>query len=65
MMDMVLVMTENDITIERFHSLGQHLSKFIRTTRESVCIRNEFNSQRIGLENEHGRRSIVWNTNIT
>ena len=58
-MDLVLAMTESDITIERFQSLGQRLSKFIRITKESVCIRKEFNSQRIGLENEHGRRFIV------
>ena len=59
MMHLVLVMTESDITLERFQSLGHHLSKFIRITKESVRIRKEFNSQRIGLENEHGRRFIV------
>ena len=32
--------------IECFHSRGQHLYKFIGT-KESVCIRKEFNSQRI------------------
>jgi len=58
MMDLVLALTESDITIERFQSLGQHLSKFIRITK-GVCIRKEFNSQRTGLENEHGRRFIV------
>ena len=31
--------------IECFHSRGQHLCKFIGT-KESVCIRKEFNSQR-------------------
>ena len=36
-------------SIECFHSRGQHLCKFIRT-KESVCIRKEFNSQRIGLK---------------
>ena len=28
-------------------------------TKESVCIRKEFNSQRIGLGHQHGRRFIV------
>ena len=32
----------------RFHSRGQHLCKFIGTN-ETVCIRKEFNSQKIGL----------------
>ena len=27
-------------------------------TKESVCIRKEFNSQRTGLEHQHGRRFI-------
>ena len=44
--------------IECFHSRGQHLCKFIGT-KESVCIRKEFNSQRIGLGQQHGRRFIV------
>ena len=44
--------------IERFHSRDQHLRKFIRT-KESVYIRKEFNSQRIGLGHQHGRRFIV------
>ena len=44
--------------IECFHSRGQHICKFIGT-KESVCIRKEFNSHRIGLEHQHGRRFIV------
>ena len=44
--------------IECFHSRGQHLCKFI-ATKGSVCIRNEFNSHRIGLGHQHGRRLIV------
>ena len=44
--------------IERFHSRGQHLCKFIGT-KERVCIRKEFNSQRTGLRHQHGRRFIV------
>ena len=33
-------------------------------TKESVCIRKEFNSYRTGLGHQHGRRFIVWNTNM-
>ena len=44
--------------IECFHSRGQHLCKFIGT-KESVCIRKEFNSHRTGLGLQHGRRFIV------
>ena len=43
---------------ECFHSRGQHICKFIGT-KESVCIRKEFNSQRTGLGHQHGRRFIV------
>ena len=46
------------ITIERFHSRGQHLCKFIGT-KESVFIRKEFKSHRIGLKHQHGRRFMV------
>ena len=49
---------ERSVHIECFHSRGQHLYKFIGTT-ESVCIRKELNSQRIGLGHQHGRRFIV------
>ena len=45
-------------TTECFHSRSQHLCKFIRT-KESICIRKEYNSQRIGLGHQHGRRFIV------
>ena len=44
--------------MECFHSRGQHLCKFIGT-KESVCIRKEFNSHRTGLGHQHGRRFIV------
>ena len=44
--------------IECFHSHGQHLCKFIGI-KESVCIRKEFNSHRIGLGHQHGHRFIV------
>ena len=62
-------------SIERFHSYGQHLCKF-DGTKESVCIRQEFNSQRIGLEHQqgchfivlehqYGHCDIVWKHSIT
>ena len=44
--------------IECFHSRGQHLCKFIGT-KESVCIRKEFNSHRTRLGHQHGRSFIV------
>ena len=46
------------VNIECFHSSGQHICKFIGT-KESVCIRKEFNSQRTGLGHQHGHRFIV------
>ena len=49
--------------IERFHSRGQRLCKFIGT-KESVCIRKEFNSQRIGLGHQYGRRDVMWKHSI-
>ena len=51
------------LSIECFHSRGQHLCKFIGT-KESVCIRKEFNSHRTGLGHQHGGRFIVWDTNM-
>ena len=44
--------------IDRFHSRGQRLCKFIGT-KESVYIRKEFKSHRTGLGHQHGRRFIV------
>lgn len=44
--------------IERFHSCGQLLCKFMGS-KESVNIRKEFNSHTNGLEHQHGRRFIV------
>ena len=49
--------------IECFHSRGQHLCKFI-ATKESVCIRKEFNSQRTGLGHQHGRRDVMWKHSV-
>ena len=46
------------LSIECFHWRGQHLCKFIGT-KESVCMRKEFNSHRTGLGHQHGRRFIV------
>ena len=48
----------NLIYSQRFHSRGQRLCIFIGT-KESVFIRKEFNSHRIGLGHQHGRRFIV------
>ena len=53
-----LVITGHKMSIECFHSRGQHLCKFIET-KENVCIRKVFNSQRIGLGHQHGPRFIV------
>ena len=50
--------TVNKSPMESFHSRGQHLCKFIET-KENVSIRKEFNSHRIGLVHQHGRRFIV------
>ena len=44
--------------IECFHSRGQDLCKLI-ATKESICIRKEFNSHRISLGHQHGRRFFV------
>ena len=44
-----------------FHSRGHHLCNFIET-KESLCIRKEFNSQRILLGHQHGRHFIVFGT---
>ena len=44
--------------IECFHSRGQNLCKYIGT-KESVYITKEFNSHRIGLGHQHGRRFIA------
>ena len=59
--------------IERFHSRGQHLWKFIET-KENVYIRKEFNSHRTGLRHhgrhfivlghQYGRRNVMWKHSI-
>ena len=52
---------------ERFHSRGQQLCKRIGT-KESLYIRKEFNSHRIGLGHQHGRRFMTllsfWGTDM-
>ena len=50
-------------SIERFHSRGQYLCKFIGT-KESICIRKEFNSHKIGLGHQYGRRDVMWKHSI-
>ena len=50
--------SEFDSAIACFHSRGQHLCKCIGT-KENVCIRKEFNSQRIGLGHQHCRRDVM------
>ena len=49
--------------IECFHSRGQHLCKFIGT-KESVCIRKEFNSHRTCLGLQLVAVSLFWDTNM-
>ena len=44
-----------EIAVERFHSRGQRLCKFVGT-KESVYIRKEFNSHWIVLEHQYGCR---------
>ena len=47
------------LQIQRFHSRGQHLCKFIGT-KESVYIRKEFSQlPQDWLARQHGRRFIV------
>ena len=53
----------NLIYSQRFRSRGQRLCIFIGT-KESVFIRKEFNSHRIGLGHQHGRRLLFWKTNM-
>ena len=43
--------------IKRFHPRDQHLCKFFET-KGSVYITKEFNSDRICLVHQHGRRFI-------
>ena len=45
--------------VERIHSRVQQPWKFTGTTEDSVYIRKELNSHRIGLVNQHGHRFIV------
>ena len=49
--------------MERFHSRGHHLCKFIRT-KESVCIRKEFNPKGTVWDTNTATGSLFWNTNM-
>ena len=51
------------IPIECFHSRGQHICKFIGT-KESVCIRKEFNSQGSVWDTNMAAVSLFWDTNM-
>ena len=51
------------ISIECFHSRGQRLRKLIGT-KESVCIRKEFNSHRIGSDTNMAQVLFFWDTNM-
>ena len=44
--------------MERFHSRDQRPYWFNKT-KESICIKIEFNSQRVSLVHQYGRRSFV------
>ena len=48
----------NISSMERFHSRGHELCKFI-AKKESFYIIKEFNSHRAGLGHQHGRRLTV------
>ena len=46
------------LTIERFHSRG-HRPYWFSETKDNVCIKIQFNSRRIGLVHQYGRRFFV------
>ena len=48
---------------ETFHLRGHHLWQ-LSGTKESIYLRKEFNSHRIGLENQHGHCLLFWNTKM-
>ena len=50
--------------IDRFHSRGQHLCKFIGT-KESVYIRKEFNSTGLVWNTNMAAVSLFWDINMT
>ena len=49
--------------IECFHSLGQHICKFIGT-KESVYIRKEFNSTGLVWDTNMAAVTLFWDTNM-
>ena len=58
---LILILIKNNI--ECFHSRGQHLCKFMRT-KESISMKKGYNSQRIGLGHQYGRRDVMWKHSI-
>ena len=57
--DPITILSCSKLRIECFHSRVQHLCKFIGT-KEIAYLRKEFNSPRIGLEHQYGRRDVMW-----
>ena len=49
--------TETDI--EHFHS-RDYWPYWFTETKESICIKIEFNSQRFSLGHQHGLRDVMW-----
>ena len=49
--------------IERFHSRGQHLCKFIGT-KESVCIRKSSTPKGLVWNTNMAAVSLFWDTNM-
>ena len=53
------IMGDVQVAYYRVFSLTWPTSMQIYGTKESVCVRREFNSHRIGLGHQYGRRFIV------
>ena len=47
--------------MNRFHLCDQQPYWFTKT-KENVCVKNEFNSQRIGLVHQYSRRDVRGKT---
>ena len=52
------------VVIYRLFSLTWPASMQIYWNKRKCCIRNEFNSQRIGSGHQHGRRDVMWKHSI-
>ena len=50
-------------SIDRFHSRDQRPYWF-NETKESIYIKIEFNSQRVSLVHQYGRRDVMWKRSI-